>query len=387
MGFTVAVVTGSRSEYGILRPVLREMGRRERLRPRLIVTGMHLEMEFGYTVEKIKSDGFEIAGQFPSCPRHDTTYSMAGSVAKSILGCARILKRMSPDVMLVLGDRPEILGSTIAAAYMGVPVAHIHGGERTGNVDDLARNAITKMSHIHLAATEGSAQAIRGMGERKDRVFVVGAPGLDEVIRSHYTEPEELARKYDFRPNRSLALLVQHPVTSQRDQAGRQMAQTLDALSETRLRSIIVYPNADAGGRTMIKVIKSYCQREGLFSAYPSLPREDYLGLLRAASVMVGNSSSGIIEAPSFHLPVVNIGIRQHGRERACNVVDVPHDKSEIVLALHRCLEDGDFASKLRECRNPWGDGRSGPRIADILIHVLASGEDLMAEKLGLEGS
>ena len=383
--FKTAIITGSRSEYGILRSVIRGISLESNLEPKILVTAMHLEEEFGNTVNDIMSDGFEIAGSFPGCPRFDTPYSMTLSVAQSIRGCARVLREIKPDILVVLGDRPEALGSAVAATYLGIPIAHIHGGESTGNVDDLARNAITKLSHIHFAATKKSGERVLKMGERPDRVHVVGAPGLDEVVESEYLGTKELEDRYGFTSETGMALLVQHPVTSQHEESGRQIRQSLEALSEFDLRTVVIYPNSDAGGRRMIRVIRSFCDRDRNFTAYPSIPRRDYLGLLNSASVMVGNSSSGIIEAPSFHLPVVNIGIRQDGRERACNVIDVPHELGEIKKAIRRCLEDNEFLERVRKCENPWGDGKSGVTIAKVISGTLDSGVDLITEKLAVE--
>jgi UDP-hydrolysing UDP-N-acetyl-D-glucosamine 2-epimerase len=330
----------------------------------LIATGMHMSDEFGCTIDRIKADGFEITAVLDVLPAEDTNTAMAKYVGDVVSGMSDAFSKIEPDIFLVLGDRGEMLGATIAAAYMNIPVAHVHGGDVSGNVDDPARHAITKFANIHFPATEDAAARIKQMGEEDWRVHVVGAPGLDSILTTDMMDPLQFKEKYGVEiatPTSPTILIVQHPVTYETVDAEQQMRLTLEAVKDLGHQTFAIYPNADAGGRSMIQAIKEY---EGLefMNTFKSLPHEDYLSLMSMASVMVGNSSSGIIEAHIFHLPVVNIGSRQQGRERAGNVMDVGHDKNEIKTAIGKALSH-DFKEKINACSNPYGDGRASEKI------------------------
>lgn len=365
----IAVVTGTRAEYGMLKPVLRAIKRHPRLSIALIVTGMHLSKEFGYTVREIKKDGFKIAAKIDVLHRKDTGAAMAKSIGKCIEKMAETLERLKPDFLVLLGDRSEMLAGSVAASYAGIPIAHIHGGESSGSIDDLVRHAITKLAHIHFPATDESASRIMKMGEDASRVFVVGAPSLDTILNERLPTPAEISKKYGLNSSKPILLVVQHPVVTEADEAASQIKETLDAIVGLKYQTILIYPNADAGGRRMIKVIKRY-ERHPFIKSFKSTPYADYLALMRVADVIVGNSSSGIIEAPSFHLPAVNIGSRQKGRERSMNVIDVGHKKEEIIKAIKKALQDERFRAAVRKCRNPYGDGKAGIRIAETLSKI-----------------
>ena len=363
----VAVVTGTRAEYGILQPVLRAIEESPELKLLLVVSGMHLSREFGYTLNQIKRDGFRIAAKVPMLLPGDTSAAMAESVGRGVVGMSRTWERLRPDIILVLGDRVEPLAAAIAGAYMSIPIAHIHGGDSSkGGLDESARHAITKFAHIHFPATKLSAERIIKLGEDDWRVHIVGSPAIDTILNEPLLPGEALARQFELDISQPLLLLVQHPVTTQVPEAAGQMRETLSAISELGYPTIIIYPNSDAGGRSMIEVIKQY-EGHPFIKIFKSLPRKQYLSLMKVASVLVGNSSSGIIDAPSLGLPVVNIGIRQEGRERGKNVIDVKHDKQEIIRAIKQCLEDKHFLDEVKKRENPYGDGKAGQRIADIL--------------------
>jgi len=362
----IAVITGTRAEYGILKSVLKEIEANADLQLSLIVIGMHLSTEFGYTVEEIERDGFKVAAKIAVLHSEDTKASMAKSVGECLSRTAEALEATKPDILVVLGDRSEMLVGAVAATYMGIPIAHIHGGDISGNVDEPVRHAITKLAHLHFAATKESAERIKRMGEEAWRVHVVGAPGLDLILSGEVSEPKEIAANYGLDLAKPVLLAVQHSVVTEADEAESQIRQTLEAIKELACQTVLVYPNSDAGGRRMIRVIKEY-EKLPFLKTYKSVAHGDYLGLMRLASVMVGNSSSGIIEAPSFGLPVVNIGTRQIGRQRAGNVIDVDYDKQEIVGAVSKALHDKDFREKVSQCKNPYGDGKAGKRIARIL--------------------
>lgn len=378
----VAVVTGTRAEYGVLKPVLRAIQAHSRLELCLVVSGMHLSCEFGNTVQEIENEGFSIDAKVHMLAKSDTLYGMARSVGTGILGMAREWQRLKPDVVVVLGDRVEPLSAVVAAAYMNVPVGHIHGGDRTkGGLDESARHAVTKLAHIHFPATQTSAQRIISMGEEAWRVHCVGSPALDAILSNEATPSKTLEKEYRLDLSRHLVMVVQHPVTTQVGDAVRQISITLECVAELNCQTLIIYPNSDAGGRRMIGAIQEFERTHATVRVFKSLPRRDYLGLLKMASVLVGNSSSGIIEAPSFGLPVVNVGIRQESRERGANVIDVDHDKAEIRAAVQKALADKTFLAGVKKCENPYGDGKASGRIADILGKV-AIGPRLLQKKL-----
>ncbi len=367
----VAVVTGTRAEYGILQPVLKAIEAEPKLELSLVVTGMHLSREFGYTVKEIENDGFRISARVDMLPDSDTLAAMAESVGKGITGMVQAWEQLKPDIITVLGDRTEPLAATIAGAYMNIPVAHIHGGDACtgGNIDDANRYAITKFAHIHFPATRKSAERIIKMGEDEWRVHTVGSPALDSILNEPLLPAEVLVEKLGLDLSRPLVLLVQHPVTTQVDKAPRQMRETLEAVVEAGYPAVLIYPNSDAGGRKMIQMIREF-GKYPFIKTFKSLPRREYLSLMKVASVLVGNSSSGIIDAPSFGLPAVNIGIRQEGRERGKNIIDVGHNKQEIIAAIEKALIDKEFLAEVKKYENPYGDGKASQRIAEILSKV-----------------
>lgn len=370
----IAVITGTRAEYGIYKPLLHEIRKHPDMKLSLLVAGMHLLEDFGNTIQYIEKDGFSIDAEIKGLFQEDNAADMAHSVGRGIEQCANAFSKLTPDILLVLGDRPEMLAGAIAALYMNILIGHIHGGDLSGSVDGIVRHAITKLAHIHFPATQKSAERIISMGEDPERVFIVGALGLDSVLHTPLLDKTEITTRYHLDSSQPILLLIQHPVTTELGEAGTQIHQTLTVLAELHMQTVVVYPNADAGGREMIKVINSFISHP-LISAYQSIPHEEYLSLLNVADVLIGNSSSGIIEAPAFGLPVVNIGTRQQGRERAENVIDVGYSCVEIKSAICQALTQ-EFKKMARDCCNPYGDGIASERICDIL-RTLPMGERL----------
>lgn len=369
----ILYITGTRADYGLMRSVLRRIHEHPALSLDLVVTGMHLMDEFGYTVDEIHKDGYSyhiIDAIFPD----ETKAAMATFIGQLIEKITPYICATNPDIILVLGDRGEMLAGAIVGSYLSIPVVHIHGGEVTSTVDDITRHAITKLSHIHFPATQRSAERIIKMGEDPLSVYVVGAPGLEQILEGTITDRHTLLQKYDLNPEEPIILVIQHPVTMEYVDAGDQMHLTLEAVKAFPYQTIVVYPNADAGGASMIQAIHEF-ENSSYIRTYASLPHSDYLGLMNVASVLVGNSSSGIIEAPSFHLPVVNIGTRQKGRERGQNVIDVPHDKEAIIQAIKKSLFDDVYRKTIQNGVNPYGDGTAGKKIADLLVSVPLTGE------------
>ena len=280
-------------------------------------------------------------------------------------GFLKYLEEIKPEILVILGDRIEALAATIAAVYMNIPVAHLHGGEKSkAGIDESVRHAITKFANIHFPATQQSAERIIKMGETENHVFIVGAPCLDTILSLKTVSPAEIEKKFDLDLEKPFILVVQHPVTTELEKVESQIIETLEAIKNLQYQTIIIYPNSDAGGRIIIKHIEKNRDLPFL-KIWKNMPQEDYFSLLKHASVMVGNSSSGIIESSSFKLPVVNLGIRQEGRERSNNVIDAGHDRREILAAIQKALSP-DFRNNLSGI-NPYGDGKTGPRIAEIL--------------------
>jgi UDP-N-acetylglucosamine 2-epimerase (non-hydrolysing)/GDP/UDP-N,N'-diacetylbacillosamine 2-epimerase (hydrolysing) len=376
----ICVITGSRADYGIFFPILKAIKSSNSLRLYIIATCVHLMKEFGYTVKDIKKDGFNIYEKVHISYRKDTGQAMADSVGRAVSKFSKTFSRLRPDLVVILGDRGEMLAAGIAANYVNIPVAHIHGGEVSGHVDEVMRHAITKISHIHFTSTENAKKRILKLGEEPDKVFVVGAPALDCILNGQLTDKDSLFKRYGLTKKQPLLILIQHPVLAQIDEAEKQIRITLDAIKRFKLQTVVIYPNSDAGGRRMIKVIREY-KKLPFIKSFDSLPHEDYLGLMKVASVLIGNSSSGIIEAPSFMLPVVNIGIRQQGRERGINVIDVAHDEKAIIDAIKRCLYDTRFKERIKRSKNPYGDGHASERLVKMLSGIVLD-KNLLQKKI-----
>lgn len=365
----ICVLTGTRADYGIFHSVLKEIEKTDGLELSLLVCGMHLSEDFGMTINEIKKDGLKIEESFETIVAGDTGASMAKGVALTMMNMAQSLNRIKPDILLLLGDRGEMLGAASAAAFMNIPVAHIHGGEVTGTIDESIRHAITKLSHIHFPANEDAANRIKKLGEKEENIFTVGGPGLDYIANAKLIERKEFLQKFELEDDKIL-LLTQHPVTTERDRVEEQIRATMDAIVELGYQTVITYPNSDNGGKIIIEVIDEYRKKYPQLRVFKNLSQIEYLSLLDVADAMVGNSSSGIIEAPSFKLPVVNIGTRQNGRLRATNVIDVDYGKDYVINGIKKAIFDKNFKKELESCENPYGDGKAGKRIAKILKNI-----------------
>lgn len=349
----IAVLTTSRADFGAYQPVLDRMARSKRLKVRLIVSGSHLEAAFGRTVREIEEGGYPIFRRVP-CLGPD----IASTMARMIEGMARVFRAWRPDLLLVLGDRFEMLAGALAAVPVHVPLAHVHGGEVTrGALDDSFRHALTKISHLHFAATREAAGRLRLMGEEPWRVTISGAPALDRIAGWPRGKPEEFL------------LVTYHPVTREPGQEGTQADALVAALRRTGRPCVVTAPNADPGQEPIRERLRRFCAENSGCRFVESAGARDYFGLMARAVAMVGNSSSGILEAPSFGLPVVNIGTRQDGRLRAKNVIDCGYDAGEIVRAIRRAASPA-FRRTLRGLKSPYGDGRAAERIAKRLETV-----------------
>jgi GDP/UDP-N,N'-diacetylbacillosamine 2-epimerase (hydrolysing) len=366
----IAVVTVSRSDWGHLRPVLEAIRSAPGLVPQLYVAGMHLEPDFGHTIREIEAEGWPIAARVPMAETDDAPAGIARSTGTGIEGFARAYADTRPDLVVVLGDRFEMLAAAVAALPFALPVAHIHGGEETeGAMDNQIRHAITKLAHLHFASADLHARRIAQMGEEAWRIHTVGAPGLDRLSAVAYRTREALAESLGLDPKASWVLVTFHPVTLEHRDTAAHMTELLAALEKADAQIVMTYPNADTAGRAIIERMEEFAARHPRVRLARSLGDEVYLSLLRHADAMVGNSSSGLIEAPSFGLPVVNVGSRQRGRLRGPNVIDVGYGREEILRGLERALEPG-FRAGLRGLANPYGDGRAAGRIVEALRTV-----------------
>jgi len=361
----IAYVSGTRADFGLMAPVLRAINRSEKLQLQVYATGIHLMPEFGETVKEVRKE-FPNARLIKATFKSDERSGMAEFTGKFIKKLVMAFKKDKPDLALTVGDRPEMLCVAVACLYLGIPTGQIHGGEKTFTVDEVARQAITKLSQLHFAATLESARRIRKLGEAEKRIYVVGAPALDVILKEKLLTRAELFKSLSLDLKEKIILITQHPVSEEYEAAGRQMAVTIAAVKTFKMPVVITYPHADAGGRRIIKVIAKE-KNNPLFRIVPSFNYKQFLALEREAAVWVGNSSGAMIESASFKTPVVNIGTRQSGRQHGANVINVGYDRKEIIAAIKKSLGDKKYLQKLAVIKNPWGDGKTGPRIAKIL--------------------
>lgn len=374
----IAVVTVARSDYGMQTSVLEAIREDSELELRLIVSGSHLSPDFGLTVREIEEDGFEIAERVEMLLSSHEPAGVAASFGLGVIGLANAYRRLRPDMLLLLGDRYEMLAAAAAGLPFSLPIAHVHGGETTqGSMDEWIRHALTKLSHLHFPATEGYARRIVQMGEEPWRVVVSGAPALDNLARLPPLEPEELERRFGIPAAESFLLVTYHPDTIEPAATDGQLDELLAALDHAEAPLVFTYPGADLGGRSVAERIQRYAEGRDA-AVVASLGAQAYFTLMSRALAMVGNSSSGIIEAPSFGLPVVNVGERQRGRLRTANVIDVPCERSAIRAAIAKAVSP-QFRAGLEGLANPYGDGRAAERIVARLKEV-ALDERLLAK-------
>lgn len=364
----ILFITGSRGEYGYIRPIINQIKQSKILTAEVLATNMHLLPEFGNSISEFYEDGIPVDHTIFMSLSGFTNLTMTKSLGIFLQSLCDILGNNPPDIILIAGDRGEQLMAAIAGAHMNIPVAHIQAGELSGNIDGMSRHAIARFSHIHFASSTDAAERLINSGEEEFRIFNVGAPQLDEYVSGKYSPPQEVAEKFCIDLTKPIILVVQHPVTEQWNDAEKQMTATMEAVLRLNHQTIVLYPNNDAGSVAVQKVIHKH--RNIAVRVERNVAREIYGGLLNIASVLVGNSSSGLIEAPTFGLPVVNIGRRQEGRLRGKNVIDVhDYDADKIEDAIRKAMSP-EFKEKLNESKNPYGDGHSSTRIVEILESI-----------------
>ncbi len=378
----VCVITGSRSEYGILKSVIKEIQKSQKLELFLLVTGMHLLEKYGNTIEIIKKDGIPIQKTIPMYSQNSSDKEKLGeAVSRAISNFSKAFREFEPDIILVLGDRYEVLAAVIAATTQIIPIAHIHGGDNVsqGQVDEQIRHAVTKFSHVHFPATPKSYKRIRLMGEESWRIHMVGSPSIDLVYNIDLLDNEELVEKFNINFDETNVICVQHPYTIEPERAGNQMRLTLKVLNDLNLKTILIYPNNDLGSKKIIEEIEKY-RDNPKFKIFKNLDRKEYLSLLKYSDLMIGNSSSGLIETPIFKIPVVNIGDRNKGRESGENVINVPHDYEKIRNAVKKALSK-NFKEQCKNVENPYGNGQASKKVREVLENLKIN-KNLIIKKL-----
>ena len=369
----IGVVTTSRADYGHLYWPLRELAGHAEVELGVFALGPHLSPQFGNTLQEIERDGFPIQARIECLLSSDTDTGMAKTIGLAILGLADALTAWRPDLLLLIADRYEMLAPASTALALRIPVAHIEGGEVSqGAIDDAVRNALTKLAHIHFTSTETARRRVIAMGEEPWRVHRAGAPSLDNLRRTALLERATLEALLGISLSSPTLVAAWHPVTILRDTNAEADA-FFTALNQAPGQVVFVYPNADAGGLALIQRVRSLAATRADTHVFVNLDAVTYWSLLGQADALAGNSSSGIMEAASFALPVVNVGIRQQGRERARNVIDAPAETSSIRAALDRALSPA-FRSSLLDMNNPYGDGTAAQTIAHVLASVPLDG-------------
>jgi UDP-hydrolysing UDP-N-acetyl-D-glucosamine 2-epimerase len=361
----VCALTSTRADYGLLHPLLRALVQHPRYQLRLVVTGSHLSHQFGYTVKEIEADGLPIAERVAILQPGDTPAATSATVGRAAERFGLLFERMRPDLLLVLGDRYEILPVAFAAHIARIPIAHLCGGDVTeAAIDDAIRHSITKLSQLHFVTNEQSGRRVQQLGEDPNRVHIVGETGLDNIRAMQFPSRAQLAEELGYEWRKHNLLVTFHPITLEETSSLEQLDCVLSALDAlgADYGVIITFPNADVEGRAMLERIQSFAEGREHVQAYASLGRNLYLGVMRHVDAVVGNSSSGLIEAPALHIPTVNIGNRQRGRPLASSVVQCDVDRDAIVRAVKQAL-----AVDCSSTTSPYGDGHATERIIAVL--------------------
>lgn len=369
---TITVLTATRAEYGLLSPIIHKLKTCNEFKVKIVVTGSHLSSEFGLTYREILADGYEIDKKIEILLSSDTPASISKSMGLAMIGFADYFEEHRPDALLVLGDRYETLAVCCAAMNARIPIIHLYGGETTeGAVDEAIRHAITKISYLHLTSTEEYRRRVIQLGEEPERVFAVGSIGIENILKKSLLSKEDLEKSLNFDLNDPYAVVTFHPVTLEGDSAEKQFEQVLGALSRNRdLKYIITKANADSNGRIINHMIDEYAVHYPNVYAIESLGVVRYLSALKYADMAIGNSSSGLVEVPSFGIPTVNIGERQKGRLRAKSIIDCEPDTEAICTAMEQA-KSREFREYCRIVSNPYGDGNTSGKVVVAVRRML----------------
>ena len=376
----VLLITGSRGEYGYIRPIIKLIKEDECLEYEVLATNMHLLPKFGCSINEFKKDDIRIEHELYNTLDGYNNITMAKNLGLFLLQLPEIFAKSKPDVVLISGDRGEHLMAAIAAAHLNIPVAHIQAGEISGNIDGIVRHAITKMSHIHFAANKDAYDRVKKLGEQEFRIFNTGAPLVDELLDHEDQLVDQLVQKYNLPLNKKLFLVVNHSVTEESNKSSEQMRSILKSTDKFDATKVVVMPNSDAGSLEIRKQL-SDCEKKDDYRIFYNLTREEYLSFIKIADVMVGNSSSGLLEAPTFKTAVINIGQRQKDRVSADNVIHVSdYRQDKITSAIKRSLSLS-FRESLQQVTNPYGTEKASRKIIEILKNINID-KDLINKKM-----
>ena len=376
----ICFFTGKRGGFNHLVPILERINETDDLACSFVAADMHMVEKFGKTIDEVKK-WTENVYTIDTMLCSDTKIARAKSIGIGLMSFPHILEDIKPDLVFVLGDRGEVLGMAICAMQFNIPIVHLFGGDVTqGGVDEPTRHAITKIANIHLASNSESANRVLQMGEEPWRVHNVGSPVLDLIHQKKYTLPEKVKKKFRLDIEKPIILLLQHSVTWQVEEAEFQIRQTMEAVDHLGYQTIAIYPCSDPGYGVIIKVLSEY-EGKPYFQLFKNIEFLDFWGLMNIASAFIGNSSAGVMETASFKIPFVNIGIRQEGRLRADNVIDVDHRKDQIIEAIQTAVNDKKFREKVNNCESPYGDGQSSEKIVSILQNIEIN-ENLIRKKM-----
>ena len=369
----IGIMTGTRAEYGLLKPLMQEINKDNDMELYLIVSGMHLSPEFGMTYQEIEEDGFEINAKVEMLLSSDSPAGISKSIGLGVIGFADEFQRADLDMLILLGDRYEALSAAISAMVMRIPIAHLHGGELTeGAIDEGIRHSITKMSYLHFTSTEQYRNRVIQLGENPERVFYVGALGVENIKKINLMTKEELERSIHFEIDENTVIVTYHPVTLENNTVEEQFLNLLEVLDRNpKIRMIFTKANADTNGRIVNELIDKYAaQNSERACAFVSLGQKRYLSALKYCRIVIGNSSSGIIEAPSFGKPIINIGDRQKGRICADSVINCGYTQQEIQQAMETALTE-EFENKASNCRNPYEKENTAANIISVIKDCL----------------
>lgn len=364
----IAVLTGKRGGYGAMKPMLRAMSESPDIRLSLLVTDQHLNPKFGATISEVEKD-FKIAAAVDMEQVDDSPRERASALGVCLKRMAEVLAGLQPDILVLYGDRGEVLSTALAAITLRIPIAHLQGGDVSGNVDELMRHAITKLSHLHFPSTETSGRRILAMGEEPWRVQVVGDNHIDLIVAGKYTDSVTVRERFGIPTGEAPLIVLLHSETTHLRDGYEDMHHVLEAVLEEKRRTIVVYPCSDHGYEDIVRAIHDY-EDCPWASVHKNIEAPDFWGLLSIADAMIGNSSAGLIETPSFRIPAINIGERQRGREHGNNVIHCGYDPAELRAALERALRDSNFRTEVANCAQPFGDGYAWRRIVERLKSV-----------------
>jgi GDP/UDP-N,N'-diacetylbacillosamine 2-epimerase (hydrolysing) len=363
----ILIVTERRADYSKFKPIIKKIDKSKKLNYFLIVTGSHLLKEHGNTINEIKKDGFKISSKFSmfNKNKNDSGSEMVSSLGTAILKLTPIIEKLKPDIILAGFDIGANFAASMIGAHMNIPVAHVEGGEVTGTIDEPIRHSISKFSHLHFTTNNVAKQRLIKMGENPNFIFNVGNPSLDEIIKIKKISKEKILQEFNLNPLKPYIVILQHTVTSEINKIEYFIQETLNAVIELNIQAILIHGNSDAGGKKISKVIKNYDIKQ-----FNTISFQNYINLLRNSSALVGNSSSGIMEAPFLKVPTVNIGTRQTGRLRQKSVIDVDYDKKAIKKAIKKAVFDKQFLSEIRRQKTFYGNGHASEKIIKILEKI-----------------